>query len=317
MLDYQEAPYLELESYKAPKGKKAIYMPMKDGKRIRLMYWKNFKVKEKHKGTIILQQGHNEFIEKYYETIQDLLDRNFNVVSFDWRGQGMSDHMISDIHKQYIEDFKIHDEDLTYIINNFIKKEFSGPLIAFGHSMGGCLMLSSLKNHDNDFDALILSAPMLGFKYEKLLSLISLISFPFTKKEDYLILSNPNMGNETPFEENDLTSDLNRYTRTLKLVRQYPQIRLWGITNAWAKAVKVRLKELKNDKLLKTFETKTLIFNSLKDKVVDPNRIEETTRKMKNSKIINFKNCKHEILMEKDIYRKKLWKQFDEFMINL
>ena len=56
MLDYQEAPYLELESYKAPKGKKAIYMPMKDGKRIRLMYWKNFTVKEKHKGTIILQR---------------------------------------------------------------------------------------------------------------------------------------------------------------------------------------------------------------------------------------------------------------------
>ena len=38
---------------------------------------------------------------------------------------------------------------------------------------------------------------------------------------------------------------------------------------------------------------------------------------MKNSKIINFENCKHEILMEKDIYRKKLWNEFDKFVANL
>ena len=93
---------------------------MQDGKKIRLMYW----TKDKSSGTIILQQGHNEFIEKYFETIQDLLDRNYNVVCFDWRGQGMSDHMISDINKQFIDDFKIHDEDLTYLINFFIKKIF-------------------------------------------------------------------------------------------------------------------------------------------------------------------------------------------------
>ena len=149
MIEYQKAPYLELDHYKAPQGIKAIFIPMKDGKKIRLAYWKD--VKKNNKGTILLQQGHNEFIEKYFETIQDLIDRNYNVVSFDWRGQGMSDHMISDLHKQYIENFDIHDQDLTYIINSFIKKNFPGPLIGLGHSMGGCLMLSSLKQHQNDF----------------------------------------------------------------------------------------------------------------------------------------------------------------------
>ena len=315
MLDYRKAPYLELKNYKAPKGVKAIFIPMQDGKKIRLMYWK--KDKKETSGTIILQQGHNEFIEKYYETIQDLLDRNYNVVCFDWRGQGMSDHMISDINKQYIDDFKIHDEDLTYLINFFIKKNFPRPLIAFGHSMGGCLMLSSLKKHDSDFDALLLSAPMLGFKYEKLLSLISFLSFPFSKKDDYLIFSNPNMGKETPFEENDLTNDFDRYQRTLKLVRLYPQIRLWGVTNAWVRAVRLRLKEIRNDNVINNSEIKTLVFNSLQDKVVDSNKIIEIISKMKNSKIINFENCKHEILMEKDIYRKKLWNEFDEFVANL
>ena len=55
-------------------------------------------------------------LEKYFETIQELLDRGFNVICFDWRGQGLSDRMIIDTSKQYIEDFKIHcDEILTSV----------------------------------------------------------------------------------------------------------------------------------------------------------------------------------------------------------
>ena len=50
------------------------------------------------------------------------------------------------------------------------------------------------------------------------------------------------MGKETPFEENDLTSDPERYERTLKLVRKKPEIRLWGVTNSFAKAVNRRFK---------------------------------------------------------------------------
>ena len=46
------------------------------------------------------------------------------------------------------------------------------------------------------------------------------------------------MGIETPFEENDLTTDQDRYKRTQMLVRKMPSIRLWGVTNSFAKAVK-------------------------------------------------------------------------------
>ena len=107
MQDYDEAPYLELEEYKAPKGIKSIFVNMPDGKKLRLIYWKISQEGNKTKGTILLQQGHNEFIEKYYETIQEFIDRNYNIIAFDWRGQGMSDKMINDSRKQYIESFNI------------------------------------------------------------------------------------------------------------------------------------------------------------------------------------------------------------------
>ena len=48
------------------------------------------------------------------------------------------------------------------------------------------------------------------------------------------------MGIETPFEENELTTDQKRYERTQMLVRKMPSIRLWGVTNGFAKAVNKR-----------------------------------------------------------------------------
>ena len=104
--------------------------------------------------------------------------------------------------------------------------------------MGGCLILSSLKENGHKFSKVILSAPMLGFKNEFfLMPLISLANILFSKYS-FLLGSQPNMGQETPFEQNDLTNDRKRYLRTQRLVRQKKEIRLWGVTNGWAKSVK-------------------------------------------------------------------------------
>ena len=115
---YQEAPYLELDDYKAPKGIKSYFVNMDDGIKIRVCHW--IQRNEKSAGTILLQQGHNEFIEKYYETIQEFIDRGYSVICFDWRGQGMSERMIDDINKSFITDFKKHDKDLEKILEEII-----------------------------------------------------------------------------------------------------------------------------------------------------------------------------------------------------
>ena len=317
MIDYPIAKYLELSDYKAPKDVNSIYIRMPDNKRLRLMYWKNNNFKKNNNGTILLQQGHNEFIEKYFETIQEFLNRGFNVVSFDWRGQGLSDKMINNEHKQYVEDFNIHEADLKFIIKEFIDKNFEKPLIGVGHSMGGCILLSFIKQNVNTFDKCILSAPMLGFNNEKLLlPLISLIN-TFRSKKSYLIGSKPSMGKETPYIDNDLTSDEFRYKRTQKLVRKQPNIRLWGVTNGWAKSAKKALMTIRKIGWAESILTKILIINSLDDRVVSSDKIIEMSKRLKNSKIINFKSCEHEILMEKDEHRKRFWLYFDKFINDL
>jgi len=310
---YEIAPYLELDDYKAPEGIKSYFITMKDDIKIRVCHWLNNK---NTNGTIILQQGHNEFIEKYFETIQEFIDREYSVICFDWRGQGMSDRLLQDTNKSYIEDFQQHDKDLEYILENIIEKYFPKPLIGIGHSMGGCLMLSAFHNFPEKFDFGILSAPMFGFKNEKFLRIASSAMNIFKKNTDFLIGSKPNMGKETPFEKNDLTTDKYRYKRTQQLVRKKPSVRLWGVTNSFAKAVNNRFKIIRKKNWAEKITLPILIINSLNDKVVDPEKIKEMSKRLKKSKIINFQNCEHEIFMENDNHRIKLWKSIDEF-INL
>ena len=310
--NFQKAPYLELDNYKAPKGINAYFVPMNDGIRIRVCHWINTSIKSK--GTILLQQGHNEFIEKYYETIQEFLDKNYSVIAFDWRGQGMSDHQLDDIHKAFISDFKRHDQDLKYILEKIIQNNFPKPLIGIGHSMGGCLMLSAFYDHPNTFSKGVLSAPMLGFKNEKFLKVASSFMNVFRKDTDYLLGSKPNMGIETTFEDNDLTSDEKRYKRIQNLVRKKPIIRLWGVTNGFAKAVNNRFKVIRQKNWVESIDLKILIINSLEDRVVSSDKTIDISARLRKSTLINFENCEHEILMEKNQHRERFWNEFDRFI---
>ena len=311
---YKKAKIIELEKYKSPENGRFFYISSFDNTEIRVGVWENIQFQGKTKGTILLQQGHNEFIEKYFEVIEKFLSKKFNVICFDWRGQGLSQKMIDDPHKQYIEDFSFHNQDLNYILNNLIYNNFNGPFIGIGHSMGGCIILNALKENNQLFEKVILSAPMLGFRNEKfLMPFISLTSL-LQNKEKYMIGSKPNMGKATPFKENDLTHDESRYLRTQRLVSMKPEIRLWGITNAWSKAVKKRLLYIREKDWAENIETDILFINSLDDEVVSSNHIIETSKRFKNSKMVNFESCKHEIFMEKDRYRKIMWNEIDVFL---
>ena len=309
MLEYPSADYLELDDYKPPAGSKWHFIETSKNNKIRLAYWKV----DQSKGTVLIQQGHNEFIEKYYETIKELIKLKFSVVSFDWRGQGMSDKILEYINKQHISDFKLHDDDLNFIVENILIRYFPKPYVAIGHSMGGCILLSNLKKYDAIFSKMILSAPMLGFKYEFFLNFLLKLSQIFLKDDDFFLGSKPNYGKETLFDDNELTTDRDRYNRTLKLVRKKPEIRLWGVTTLWAKAVIKRLKLIRKTDWSK-IETDILFINCLEDKIVSQKSIVESAKLFKNSMLIQFKECKHEIFMENNKARQLLWREITHFL---
>lgn len=66
---------------------------------------------------MVLLQGRNEFIEKYFETMTDLTARGFTVVTFDWRGQGGSHRLLKDRQRGYVRSFEDYSDDLDLILD--------------------------------------------------------------------------------------------------------------------------------------------------------------------------------------------------------
>jgi lysophospholipase len=92
-----------IASNPVPEGARVGYFTTSDKVRLRYALWP--KSKGAPKGTVCLVQGRTEYIEKYFETIEDFRQRGFAVATFDWRGQGGSDRLIGDKHLGYVDRF--------------------------------------------------------------------------------------------------------------------------------------------------------------------------------------------------------------------
>ena len=137
------------------------------------------------------------------------------------------------------------------------------------------IILSALLDHNTEINASILMSPMLGFKNELVLSSLTFFLNLIIDDKSYFLLSKPNMGRESPFKNNNVTSDRRRYERTQKLVRIDPSVRLWGVTLGWVNAAKKKLNSIRKEVRTNKLNTPILLINSSDDKVVDPKKNEE------------------------------------------
>ena len=72
--------------------------------------------KNSAKGTVVVLNGRTEFVERYFETFNDLTKRGFAVASFDWRGQGGSQRLLKNPMRGYVNSFADYDKDLSAIM---------------------------------------------------------------------------------------------------------------------------------------------------------------------------------------------------------
>ena len=91
------------------------------------------------RGTVVICTGRAEFIEKYFETVAELIARRFDVVIMDWRGQGGSERELADRAKGHIDDFGTYERDLAALIRQILQPFCPQPWFAVAHSMGGAI----------------------------------------------------------------------------------------------------------------------------------------------------------------------------------
>ena len=141
-----------------PAGGKQQVRAMRDGWPVRTIFWPG---RDPARGAILLLNGRGDFVEKYAETIHDLIDAGWGVASFDWRGQGLSGRMGDTPEKGHADSFEPWLADLDELTGWF-HTALPGPWFAMAHSMGGHLLLRRLADGGGGFGRVVLLSPMLG-----------------------------------------------------------------------------------------------------------------------------------------------------------
>jgi lysophospholipase len=296
-----------------PDGAVVHQLRTSDGRRLRAA---SFPCRETPRGTVAVFQGHNEFIEKYFETIEDLHKRRFDVVALDWRGQAGSERELDNPRKGHVDDFSQFQVDLAAFVAQTLSPR-PQPWFALAHSMGGAIMLDMAQRGRPPFERLVLTAPMIDLANLRfpsgarwLADTLDMLGFggwfiPFGGGRNYL---------ELPFEGNKLTTDPVRFARNSEIVRAAPGLLIGDPTIGWVNAAFRLMKRFEQPEYARSIRTPILSFAVGRERIVSNGAIERFAQNLNNGALIHIPGAKHEILMERDPLREQFWRAFDAFI---
>lgn len=304
----------EIADNPIPQGAQAGWLETPDGRRLRFARFPA--TGRPLKGTVIVVQGRNEYIEKYFETASDLAARGFAVLTFDLRGQGLSERLIRDPKRGYVDSFHEYVGDLEFLIDEVGLPDCRPPYYLLAHSTGSLVALLAAPRLANRIRRMVLSTP--------LIELASIPLSPSMLRLSSRILYNLGMGRmymsgkpgrePVPFATNKLTSDHRRYTRNQKIVARHPELGLGGATVTWIVAACRAADTVRRDAFVATVTIPTLMIASGADEVVSTTEIAHLARRLRSGSLLTIDGARHELLQEADIYREQFLAAFDAFV---
>jgi len=288
----ENAPFFDAVAGSAAR---AVWIKSTDGLRLRLAIWEN----PSAKGTIFLLPGRTEYVEKYGLAAAEMVARGFNVISLDWRGQGLSDGRLSDPMVGHVDDFAEYQCDLNAMVDAAQSMGLVEPFYLMAHSMGGCIGLRGLMGK-HPFKAAAFSAPMWGIALSTwmrpLANIISTASGWFGLSHIYA----PGTGatsyvNEAAFQGNVLTTDAEMWAYMGKQTATHSELALGGPSMAWAKAAMTECHQLS---LMQSPDLPCYVALGTSEKVVDPLPIHARMSVWRQGQLDLCAGLEHEIMME-------------------
>jgi lysophospholipase len=269
------------------------------------------------KGTVVVLQGRAEFIEKYFETVRDLRSRGFAVATFDWRGQGLSDHALSDRHKGYVRDFNQYNVDLDAFMEQIVLPDCPPPIFALGHSMGASVGIRACHDGRRWFERMVLSAPMIAPPSGPLYSLagpLARIMRYIGRGGAYVPTGGSTLMGKQDFIGNLLTSDPVRFARNGAVLEEEPELGLGAPTIAWVDAAMRVMKRFVTPGYAGAIRQPILMVAAGRDEIVSTSAIEDFGMNLLAGRHLILAGSRHEILQEQDHYRGQFWAAFDAFV---
>lgn len=288
-----------------------------DGAAIRRIDWPGTEQENGSRGSILFFGGRGDFYEKYLEALEYWHRSGWRVTAMDWRGQAGSGRLGNDPVTGHVSDFSVWLDDLAAFWAEW-KAQRPGPHILAAHSMGGHLALRAAVEGRVDPDALVLSAPMLGFvggipnavahAAAKAMCKIGDPARPAWKWSE-------KPGEVPASRQALLTHDDARYQDELSWRGQRPELVMGPGSWGWVERAYASMDEIFADDRLESLKTPVAMVATSHDKLVGIAAIEEAVRRLPNAELLCFgKEARHEILREEDGVRDQAMATIDAFL---
>lgn len=316
IIDPKNATLANVASNPAPPGGQVGYFTTRDNVRIRYAIWRH--AKKGSKGTICLVHGRTEYIEKYFETISDLMARGFTVATFDWRGQGGSERLTRHQHLGYVDKFEDYVTDLSEFHRQILLPECPPPFYLVAHSMGGLVSLMAGIRNRLMFDRMFLSAPMLSIPGQPLslsgmATLTEMMCFaglghlPVGRKSD-------GFPSEKNFAGNHLTSDHKRYSVMVDTLDARRDLGVGRPSVRWTAAAFRAMARAGAPDFPGRVNVPVLLLAAARDQVVSAAAVENLGLSMRTGRHVLIANARHEMFVETDEVRGQVFAAFDAFI---
>lgn len=298
-----------------PEGMKADLFQTEDGVSIRFARAPGRGAEKR--GTVVILPGRNEYIEKYFETANDLTERGYGAAILDWRGQGRSQRLLSDPNRGYVESFDAYVRDLDAFFKQVVLPDCRGPYYILAHSTGVLIALLAAPMMANRVRRMVLCTPLLGLPVSpgttRWVSHFAQFLYAFGFGKMYMP-GRRNRMKMPEFSPAALSSDPQRFARNRATVSAWPGLAINGPTVAWTRAMFMAIERVTDPAFAARIHIPSLILSAGADRVVSNPAIERFSRQLRSTSLLTIDGARHELLQEADLYREQVMAAFFAFV---
>ncbi|MCD8496775.1 MAG: alpha/beta hydrolase [Alphaproteobacteria bacterium] len=275
----------------------------------------------KPKAIAVVLQGLSEYMEKYFEVMNDLHDRDIEVWALDWMGQGGSGRYLKDnLDKRHISRFQDDIDDLGYLMENFVIPSTQAadgsslPVVFLGHSMGGHMGLRYIAQHPDAVKCAGFSAPLTGILQVKFLPLPLLYSLEYMVStlmpESYAskLQQDWHEGLRPKPPISIFSNDKKRNPVHNAWMKENPFLRIGGPTYKWVVEALNSCRSLRAE--FSKIVTPCVVGLASRDLVVDNGATRALMASAPHINLVEIPRSCHEILMENNTKRSKFLNEF-------
>ncbi len=276
-----------------------------------------FAVPKNPRGTVLILGGRAEFIERYFETMNDLMRMGFAVATFDWRGQGLSQRLLKDRNHGHIRSFADYDADIDAVYSRVLVAHCPKPFYGLAHSTGGHVLLRALRGK-KWLERAVVTAPLLGLHFKPWPEPVARCLAWGAKKFGMSTVTLPGVSKKPiqslAFANNPLTSDRKRWDRDAATLMAHPELGTGAPTYGWLRAALDSIDELQKWPRSQGPSCPTMIVMAGQDRVVNNQGTRKFLAQAPGFSSLTIADSRHEILNEKPEIRERFLAAFEAFV---